>query len=562
MKRKYVSLAVLSVIAGITAISFRTLTNSDFEVSKNIEIFGSVYKEVQNLYVDEPQPGQLMKDGIDGMLKALDPYTVYIPESDIEEFRFMTTGQYGGIGSLIRTQEKYVVITDPYEGFPAHKAGLIAGDKILEIDGKSIEGKNSEEVSRVLKGQAGTPVKLKVQREGEKAAFEKTLIREEIKIKDVPYYGMLNETTGYIRLTSFTNTASSEVKAAFRELKDKKGMKKLVFDLRGNGGGLLNEAVNIVNLFVPRGQEIVSQKGRLSGMNVVYRAKEDPIDTEIPLVVLIDEGSASASEIVSGALQDLDRAVVVGQRSFGKGLVQQTRQLPYNAMVKITVARYYTPSGRCIQKLDYAHKDKEGHVSQFADSLIKTFDTPNKREVTDGRGVDPDIKVESPAYSKILSTLYAQHLIFDYATGFRRQHSTIAPASSFALTDAQYNDFLQYLSDKEYSYTTSSEQKFEELKTVAEKENYYAGAEQEFQHLLEKIKSDKQADLIRFGGEIREFLENEIVSRYYFQTGRMEASLRRDAVVTRALEVLGNESEYKAILRGEGDYKWIGHTKK
>lgn len=535
--------------AGFFSLSFTPVESNDFELSKNIEIFGSVYKEVHAFYVDEPQPGKLMKEGIDGMLKSLDPYTVYIPESDIEDYRFMTTGQYGGIGALIRTREKYVMITDPYEGYPAQKAGLMAGDKILEIDGKLLEGKTSDEVSRFLKGQAGTTVKLKVKREGEEP-FEKTLTREEIKIKDVPYYGMIDAETGYIKLNGFTQTASSEVKAAFRDLKEKKGMKKLVFDLRGNGGGLLMEAVNIVNIFVPRGQEIVSQKGRMQGMSAVYHGKEEPLDTQIPVAVLIDGGSASASEIVAGGIQDLDRGIIIGNRSYGKGLVQQTKQLPFNSMVKITVAKYYTPSGRCIQKLDYSHKDQSGKAIVFADSLVGKFKTKNGREVFDARGIDPDIKVEEKEYSKITAAIYANDLIFDFATKFRKENEKIDPAKTFTLTEKQYEQFLEYIKDREISYQTSSEVKFEELKKTAEKEKYYEGSEKEFEALLNKIKPDKKSDLMKFRSEIKEILENEIVSRYYFQNGRVELSLKNDQVILKAVEILNDTEKYKGILNG------------
>lgn len=551
-KIKLIAIAILLIITttGFFSLSFTPVESNDFEISKNIEIFGSVYKEVHAFYVDEPQPGKLMKEGIDGMLKSLDPYTVYIPESDIEDYRFMTTGQYGGIGALIRTREKYVMITDPYEGYPAQKSGLMAGDKILEIDGKILEGKSSDEVSRFLKGQAGTTVKLKVQRDGETAPFEKTLTREEIKIKDVPFYGMINNETGYIKLNGFTQSASSEVKAAFKDLKEKKGMKKLVFDLRGNGGGLLMEAVNIVNIFVPRGSEIVSQKGRMQGMSNVYTGKEEPLDLEMPLVVLIDGGSASASEIVAGAIQDLDRGVIIGQRSYGKGLVQQTKQLPYNSMVKITVAKYYTPSGRCIQKLDYAHKDQSGKAIVFADSLVGKFKTKNGREVFDARGIDPDIKSEEKEFSKIVAAIYSNDLMFDFATKFRKDNASIDPAKTFSLSDKQYDQFLAFIKDKDISYKTASEAKFDELKKTAEKEKYYEGAEKEFESLLNKIKPDKNSDLIKFRVEIKEILENEIVSRYYYQNGRVELSLKNDDIIQTAIETLNNSEKYKGILNG------------
>lgn len=538
------------MIIPVLLISFNTVNNRDFEIAKNMEIFGSVYREVHSYYVDESQPGSLIKEGIDGMLESLDPYTVYIPESDIEDYRFMTTGQYGGIGSLIRYKNEFTYITDPYEGYPAQKAGLMAGDKIIEIDGKSIKGLSTEEVSRFLKGQAGTSVKVKVIRQGQNQPIEKTLIREEVKIKDVPYFGMINEEVGYIKLTGFTNTASSEVKAAFRELKSK-GMKSLIFDLRGNGGGLLTEAVNIVNIFVPRGQEIVSQKGRIEGMNMVYHAKEEPLDTEIPLTVLIDEGSASASEIVSGAIQDLDRGIVIGKRSYGKGLVQQTKQLPYNSMIKLTVAKYYTPSGRCIQKLDYSHKDGRGKATVFADSLIKKFKTKNGREVFDARGIDPDIEIEEREYAKITATLFARDFLFDFATTYRLKKEKIAAAKEFRLTENEYEDFMAFVNQGKLEYKTDSEIKMEELKKVAERERYFEDVKTEFEALEKSLHPDQNADLVKFREEIKEFLENEIVSRYYYQNGRVEISLRDDPYITESVRVFNDKDRYQSILSGK-----------
>ncbi|MBX7094655.1 MAG: S41 family peptidase [Flavobacteriales bacterium] len=552
MKRskQFLIVGLLAAISGIVGYSFRPVPSNEFEMSKNIEIFGAVYKELNAYYVDEPMPGKLMKDGIDAMLESLDPYTVFYPESDIEDYRFMTTGQYGGIGAVIRKNGEYSQVAEPYEGYPAMKAGLIAGDMIYEIDGKSIKGMTSDEVSRFLKGAPGTSLKLKVKREGTEGFMEKTLVREEIKIKDVPYYGMIDQQTGYIKLNSFTNTASAEVKDAFKNLKEKHGMKQLVFDLRGNGGGLLTEAVAIVNIFVPRGTEIVRQKGRMPNMNAVYPAKEEPLDLNMPLVVLIDEGSASASEIVSGSIQDLDRGVVVGQRSYGKGLVQQTRTLPYNSMMKLTVAKYYTPSGRCIQKLDYSHKDQSGKATVVSDSLIKKFKTKNGREVFDGRGIDPDVNVEMKEYSRIVASLYAQNIIFDYATKFHRENNSITNAKEFRFTDAQYNDFLAFVKNKEYSYKTMSEEKFEELKKTAEREKYFQGAESEFEALLKKVQPSKETDLMRFKDEIIEFIESEIVGRYYYQNGKIEHTLRTDPEIIEAIKIFNDPSRYKGILNG------------
>lgn len=550
MRNKIIVPLFAVLLIFIIGYSFRPVPSSDFEMSKNMEIFGAVYKEINAFYVDEPQPGLLMKEGIDGMLTSLDPYTVYYPESDIEDYRFMTTGQYGGIGALIRKQGDYSVVTDPYEGYPAQKAGLRAGDVLLTIDGKNVVGMESDEVSKILKGAPGTSVKIKIRRDGESSELEKTLTREEIKIKDVPYYGMIDHNTGYIKLTGFTNSASTEVKAAFTDLKANKGMERLVFDLRGNGGGLLTEAVNIVNIFVPRGTEVVRQKGRMPSMNMIYLAREQALDTLIPLIVLIDEGSASASEIVSGAIQDLDRGVVVGQVSYGKGLVQQTKNLPYNTVVKLTVAKYYTPSGRCIQRLDYSHKDETGKAGTTADSLRKKFKTKNGRDVLDGKGIDPDVDIAEREFSKILISLISQHIIFDYATKFHRENQTISPAKTFKLSESFYNDFLNFTKSKEYSYSTSSMKEFELLKTTAQKEKYFEGTEKEFDALLKKLQPSKEADLIRFKAEISEFIESEIVGRYYYQNGKVEHSLSNDPFILKSIEILNDVKRYKGILNG------------
>ncbi len=544
----------LILFTGFIGLSFRPQNSNEFEITKNLEIFGAVYKELNLLYVDEPKPGELMKTGIDAMLQSLDPYTVYYPESDIEDYRFMTTGQYGGIGSLIRKSGEYVQITDPYEGYPAHKAGLIAGDVIVEVDGKSVKGMDSDEVSKVLKGAPGTKVKIKVKREGESSELERTLTREEIKIKDVPYFGMIDAKTGYIKLTGFTQSASSEVKAAFTDLKGK-GMKQLVFDLRGNGGGLLTEAVNIVGVFVPKGTVIVKQKGRAPNTNYTYPTKDSPLDTEIPLVVLVDEGSASASEIVSGAIQDLDRGVVIGQRSFGKGLVQQTRNLPYNTMVKLTISKYMTPSGRCVQKLDYSNKDKGGKATVMADSLLKKFKTKNGRDVFEGRGVDPDVMVNRKTYSRIATVLYTQNIIFDFATKFHRENKSVATARDFRVTDNIYQEFLKFASAKDFTYKTASEEKFEELKKTAEREKYFTGAESEFAALLKKLQPNKEDDLMRFKDEIIDFLELEIVGRYYYQNGKIEHSLPADEEIQEALTLFSDPARYSSILSGKNTGK-------
>lgn len=540
---------ITSAIAIVAAISIYATQIKDnfFEISKNLEIFATLYRELNMFYVDETQPGELMKTGIDAMLESLDPYTSYITESDIEDFRFMTTGQYGGIGSLIRRVGDGVYISEPYEGFPAQEAGLKAGDKILSIDGKDVAGKSQEEISALLKGQSGTTLKVNVERFGE--ILEVPITRREIKIPDVPYYGMIDDEIGYIRLTSFTRSASKEVKSAFQELKNEHGMKKLVFDLRGNGGGLLMEAVNIVNIFVPKGQEVVKTKGRISDWERGHATINDPVDLEIPLVILVDQGSASASEIVAGTIQDLDRGVVVGNRTFGKGLVQETRNLQYNSRLKLTVAKYYIPSGRCIQKLDYSHRGLDGNVEEVPDSLLKIFETASGRKVIDGRGIDPDISVDEREFPQVLASLLVESFFFIYATDYAAENESVAPAKEFELTDAEYEAFVQFLEGKEYQYTTDTEGELEELIAAAKREKYYALAKEEFDILEEKLKQKKNKDLYLFREDIQKVLENEIISRYFYQRGRIEATLAADEVIKEAKAVLNDGSKYERILR-------------
>ncbi len=549
---KKIKVYFLVVVFSASIFGSFSFVDNYFEVSKNLDIFATLFREVNMYYVDETKPGDMMKKGLDAMLESLDPYTNYIPESEIEDYRFMTTGQYGGIGSLIRKRKDQIVISEPYEGYPAYKADLRAGDVILEIDGKSIKGKNQEDISKVLKGQPNTSVKLLIQREGEKNPIEKVLTREEIKVKSVPYFGLVNDNVGYMRLNSFTEDASSEVKKAFAELKEKNpNLKGVIFDLRGNPGGLLNEAINISNLFVDKGLDIVSTKGKVQEWNKVYKAVNNPIDVAIPVTVLVNSGSASASEIVSGALQDLDRAVVIGQRTFGKGLVQTTRPLSYNSQLKVTTAKYYIPSGRCIQALDYTNRNEDGSVGKVPDSLITLFKTKGGRPVYDGGGVKPDINLPAKNYSKIAISLENKSLIFDYATKYKREHQTIANAKEFKLSEKEYEEFMAFISDKDYDYTTKTEKLIKDLKETASDEKYFTAAEKEFEALQAKMMHHKTEDLINFKSEIKELIENEIVSRYYFQKGKIEASLAHDEEVRKAIAVINDPTLYSSVLSGK-----------
>lgn len=545
---------IILISITIAAVSFLSVGFADnyFELSKNLDIFATLYKEVNTYYVDETKPGELMKTGIDAMLKSLDPYTNFIPESQIEDFKFMTTGQYGGIGALIHKEGENVVISEPYEGFPAHEAGLMAGDVLIKVDGKDVKGKSTSDISEALKGQPNTALKVIIQRPGTEGTIEKELIRKEIKIDDVPYAGMLTDKIGYIRLTSFTQTAGQQFIDALNNLKKEDSAKAIIFDLRGNGGGLLNQSINIVNAFVPKGTMVVQTKGKISEWDATYSTLNNPVDTEIPVVVLVDDRSASASEIVSGALQDLDRAVIIGNRTFGKGLVQQTRRLSYNAQLKVTVAKYYIPSGRCIQKLDYAHRDEEGDATVVADSLIVPFKTlKHNRTVYDGKGIKPDIKIEEREVSNITEVLVRNFHIFDYATKYRLTHPSIASPEVFKISDEEYKEFVEYLSNKDINYETETEKQLRKLKETAKKEKYFKYADKEYEELEAKLVLDKSGDLMKFQDEIKELLENEIISRYYFQRGRIISSLSKDPGIEKAKNVLENPETYTGILTGK-----------
>jgi carboxyl-terminal processing protease len=536
------------VVSATCLFSFNSHSQSTgFEYIKSMELMDLIHQHLDMYFVDEIKPGKMSKDAIDAMLKGLDPYTVYYHESDMEDYRLMTTGQYGGIGALIRKMGKYTYIAEPYEGNPAQKSGLLAGDRILEIDGKNMAEKPSDEVSSALKGPKGSTIKVKILR-NEKEELIIPITRDEIKLPDVPYTGMLNESIGYIKLNSFTQTAGSDVKKALLDLKQKNA-NQLVLDLRGNGGGLLIEAVKIVNLFVKKGQLVVSTKGRIQEENRVYKTLEEPIDLSIPLVVLIDEGSASASEIVAGSLQDLDRAVIIGNTSFGKGLVQRTYDLKYGSKLKVTIAKYYTPSGRCVQKLEYYEKAEDERPKQIPDSLIKIFKTTKGRDVIDGRGIEPDIKIKERDFSRLTAMLVGNNLIFKYATDYYFKHKTIDEAGKFQLTDEDFTLFKQMALKDTFNYSTASEEMLKKMKKTAEDEGYYLDVKTEYDALLSKVTPSKERDLEKFKPEIKEILENEIISRYYFQKGRAIDSFRNDEYIVKTKELFGKMDEYNTILK-------------
>jgi len=540
-------------VASLTLVAFDDSVN--FEIAKNLDIYYTLFRELNLYYVDETKPGDLIKKSIDAMLNSLDPYTVYIPESQMEDFRFMTTGQYGGVGALIREDGDYIVITEPYEGFPAQKNDIRAGDVILAVDGLSIKGKSTSEVSELLKGQPKTKINLKLKRPGITEPIEKTIEREEIKIDAVQYYGVVSDSIGYINLSSFTESSYIEVKNALTKLKENAAVKYLIFDLRRNPGGLLIEAVNITNLFVSKSEIIVSTKGKVKDWDKVYTGMMTPIAPEIPIAVLVNSGSASASEIVSGAIQDLDRGVVIGQRTFGKGLVQTTRPLSYNAKLKVTTAKYYTPSGRCIQALDYTHRNPDGSVGKVPDSLVTPFKTKNGRIVYDGGGVTPDINVEVEQFSNIKASLLTKNLIFDFATLYTIQHQSIPEITKFTITDEIYGQFIDFLKDKDFDYQSESEENLKTLMQTAKEEKYYDLVKNEAEILKTKLAHDKNKDLQVFKEEIKQSVFQEIASRYYFQKGRIKALLISDPVIKEAIAVLQDKTRYKLVLSGQSTNK-------
>jgi carboxyl-terminal processing protease len=541
---------LLFLIFNLVNTEAQAQQSQEFEISKNLDIFVTLYKELNTNYVDDINASELMQTGIDAMLDDLDPYTVYIPESEIEDYRFMTTGEYGGIGSLIHQQDGRIIISEPYENAPAQKSGLKAGDRILKVNDKSAEGKTVDEVSSILKGQPGTTIKLELERVGHDKPLTINITREKIVLDAVPYYGMLNEQIGYIRLTSFTQTASAEVKKALLSLKQNAELKGLVLDLRDNGGGLLTEAVNIVNLFVNKGELVVSTKGKQPDKNKTYRTMVDPVDPSLPLIVLVNGSSASASEIVSGALQDLDRAVIVGRGTYGKGLVQNIFPLTYNTQVKITVAKYYIPSGRCIQAIDYAHKDGNGMAGHIPDSLITAYKTQHGRTVYDGKGIAPDIELDTTRFSSVAYNLFVKYLIFDYATKFAAENITIAPASQFEITNDIYSDFKKYVTTKGFGFTTAADKNLADFKSSAEAEGCWDEIKDDYELLKSKVEKHKAQDIDNNRDEISQLLKLEIVSRYYYQKGRIESSLSIDKDLLKSIKLINDTPTYSAILDG------------
>jgi len=545
--------------AGVSVLALTTWGFKDdlFQITKNLDVFASVYKEVNINYVDDINSAKMIKTGVDAMLDGLDPYTEFVPESEIEDYKLhYVSTQYGGIGAGIFARNGKVFVSDIFAGFPAQKADIRPGDQLVKINDVILEGKDNDQVGLLLKGSKGASIKLLVKR-GDGPDFEKTLVRDEIKQPNVSYYGMVDGNMGYIKLDKFLENSAEEVTAALASIK-KNNPNGIILDLRSNGGGILQEAVKIVNLFVAKDVEVVSQRGKIAEKNATYNTMSTPLEPNLPLVVLVNSHSASASEIVAGSLQDLDRAIVIGQRSYGKGLVQQTFNLPYNSLVKITIAKYYIPSGRCIQEIDYTHRKDDGSVVKVADSLIHEFKTKDGRSVYDGSGIYPDIFVKQDRFANVTQTLVGKLLVFDYATRYRDQHQTLADVKNFSLSDADYADFVKFLADKNYSYTTSSEKVLANLKAEATKEKQFDEIKGEYAALEAKMMATKKNDLQLHKDEIKQVLENEIASRYYYEKGRYETNFKYDKELAQAVKVMQDKELVASILKGEGSYKVIG----
>ncbi|MBK7132117.1 MAG: S41 family peptidase [Bacteroidales bacterium] len=544
---KLIIVVSLILITGLSTGFLISQETRDFRIAKNLDIFFTLFREINTFYVDEIDPDKTVKAGIDNMLKTLDPYTVYYPESDVDEFTFMTTGKYGGIGSLVRGGGDYVVISEIYKGFPADLAGIKAGDILKKVDGVSLKGFSTDRVSDKLKGNPGTPITLTIEREGKESDY--SLKREKIIIPPVPYFGMLDSKTGYIRFTNFTQDCIEDVKSAFNSLKTN-NPQQIILDLRGNPGGLLTEAVEIVNLFVGPGNEVVSTKGKVKNFDEVFKTTKAALDEKIPLAVIINRSSASASEIVAGAIQDLDRGIIVGQRSYGKGLVQITRPLSYNTQLKVTTAKYYIPSGRCIQARDFSHPNEDGSVGIIPDSLISEFKTRNGRVVKDGGGISPDVEVLPEQLSQVSSELYMRNYIFDFATQYYWSHPEIKSPDQFSFSDKDYSDFKAMLQKRNFSYKTATEDSFNELVSTAKKEKYYDLHKDLFNELEKDLAHSIDEDLVTFRSEITDLIEDEIISRYFYEDGAIAWTIKKDEQVLKALDILNNKEKYTSILKG------------
>ncbi|GAB3992926.1 S41 family peptidase [Spirosoma daeguense] len=550
MKKHWKSLALAGALAGGLSLVAMKTDDRFFEIARNLDIYATLFKELNLYYVDEVNPNRMVKTSIDAMLKALDPYTNFFAEDEIEDYMTMTTGRYNGIGALIGQRQGKSIVLMVYEGTPAEKSGLRIGDEVVKIDGVTLKNLKDADPGKLLKGQNNTAVKLSVMRYGQKDPVELSVTRDVVKMTNVPYYGMITEDVGYIDLKDFTATASREVRSAFQELKGK-GMKKLIIDVRENPGGLLNMAIDISNIFIPKDSEVVTTKGKVTEWNKTYTALNPPLDLEVPIIVLTNNHSASAAEIVSGVIQDYDRGVLIGQRTYGKGLVQTTRELSFNTKLKITTAKYYIPSGRCIQAIDYSHRNPDGSVGKIPDSLKTAFKTKAGRVVYDGGGVLPDVVIEAQTPAPIALSLTNKGHIFDYAVKYRHEHPTIKPAREFRLTDAEYQDFTKWVADKEYDYTTQVEKDLGTLEASAKKEKYFDQIQDQLKSLKTKMSHSKDADLNTFKAELKTLLEQEIAGNYYLQRGLKESSFATDPEMKAALDLFKDMGRYNSILKGK-----------
>lgn len=539
----------------MAAIQLQAQDYNNFKIGKSIEIYSNVMRQLNLNYVDTIHPVNLTDIAIKKMLSSLDPYTIYVPEKDKEQFNIFTRGEYGGIGAMIQKQGNYVVITEPYKGFPAQKAGLRAGDKIIKIDSTSAKNLSATKVSNMLKGTPGSRIAITVQHYGDSTDSKVIMTRQKIKIPNVPYYGVLSNDIGYISLNQFNPDAANDVRNAFLDLKKNHHIKGVILDLRNNGGGLVNEAINIANIFVKRGTEIVKTIGKLQSNDYTYKTTGKVVDKNIPLAILVNQNTASASEIVSGSMQDLDRGVIIGQRTFGKGLVQNIVPLPYGGEMKVTIAKYYIPSGRCIQAIDYAHKNKQGVPIRVPDSLRKAFKTKDGRIVYDGGGITPDIKMKPVIFSQVTGDLYAQNYIFNFANQYAFKHKSISGPVSFKISDSTFQAFKNYVKNKGFSYITETGALLKRLKQSAKRENYYNSLKGELDSLGQSLQAEKKFDLDKHKKEIEELLRLEIVGRYYYQSGKAEASLVNDKEVSKAIQVLSNKKEYESILKPKKEEK-------
>lgn len=536
----------LALVACLALVAFMPVADPYFEIGKNLEIFSTLFREVNFYYVDEVEPQQLIETGLNGFIETLDPYTEYIPEEDMEAFSIQTTGQYAGIGALISTINGKNVITHPYENFPAQRAGIKVGDEIVSVDGRNVRGKTTRDISALLKGSPQSEVSLVIDRQGKEFSFK--MIREQIKITNVTYTGMVDSRIGYIKLEDFTPDAAREVESAMTRLR-LQGAKAYILDLRGNPGGLLYEAVNLVNLFVPKGKEVVSTKGKVKEWTKSYQTLNQPVDLQTPLAILVDGGSASASEIVAGALQDYDRAVLVGQKTFGKGLVQTTRQLPYKAQVKVTTAKYYIPSGRCIQAIDFSHRASDGSVKGIADSLKSAFKTSNGRTVYDGGGLDPDFLVKREPYGSALIQLAQSGLIFEYANRYCFRHPGLTSFVNFSLPDAEYEEFESWLKERKFIYSTDLETQANQLMDAARKTRQFKDLQPSLESIQGKISSNHAGYMTRFRDEIQPLLEEEIGFHAALHRGRVEAYLDHDKELLEAKRLLSDPAAFDKLLQ-------------